>query len=197
MIVALIPARSGSKRVKDKNIRPLGGYPLMAWSIACAKICELQAYVSTNSADYGFIAEQYGAINHPRDVRAASDVAKDIEVIQDFNVSVNCTAIVYLRPTTPLRNPQVVSNFVDEFLFMGYHHLVAMCKIRDGDFYRNTGYCEVFPPDGFGENKLGVIFKDEVGEIDTEEDFDYIEWRLQKYGSEIWDFLKANYPNPE
>ncbi|KKK87813.1 hypothetical protein LCGC14_2749450, partial [marine sediment metagenome] len=43
----------------------------------------------------------------------------------------------------------------------------------------------------------GIIQDYEVGEIDEEEDFDYIEWRLTKYGSPILDYLKANYPNPE
>jgi len=77
------------------------------------------------------------------------------------------------------------------------HHCVAICKMRDGDFYRNTGYCEVFPADCFGERKIGYILEQDIGEIDTEEDFSYVEWRLARYGSPILDYLKANYSNPE
>ena len=55
-IIALIPARSGSKRVKDKNIRLLGGIPLLNYSIRAAHDCGLKAVVSTDSEEYADIA---------------------------------------------------------------------------------------------------------------------------------------------
>jgi len=195
MIVALIPARSGSKRVKDKNIRPLGGYPLMAWSIACAKICGLETYVSSESIKYLGIAEKYGALAHLR-TSGYSDSAKDIAVISEFIECVSCHDIVYLRPTTPLRDSTFIRLALQAYSNHRVHY-ISLCKMRDGDFYRNTGYCEIFPFNAFGKDETGIIQDYEVGEIDTEEDFDYIEWRLTKYGSPILDYLKANYPNPE
>ena len=62
-VLALIPARSGSKGVKDKNIASVGGHPLLAYSIAVAKLCENidEVIVSTDSRDYAAAATKYGA----------------------------------------------------------------------------------------------------------------------------------------
>ena len=62
-IVALIPARSGSKRVPDKNIRTLAGHPLIAYSIAAALQSKIfkTVLVSTDSERYADIARHYGA----------------------------------------------------------------------------------------------------------------------------------------
>lgn len=188
MIVALIPARSGSKRVEDKNIRLLGGYPLLAWSVACANMCELPAYVSSDSRDYLKLAERYGGIGHLRR-SGYDDNAKDVSVISDFIEQIRCHDIVFLRPTTPLRNPTFIRLMIQTY--EGYRaHYISICKMRDGDFYRNTGYCEIFPFNAFGKDRLGFYQEHEVGEIDTEDDFDYIEWRLQKYGSVLLEYLR-------
>ena len=198
MIVALIPARSGSKRVKDKNIHPLGGYPLMAWSIACAKMCGLDAYVTSESVDYLELAARYDAHTYFRKF-GYGDNDGDMHYIADFYYSLIDwdvkPDIVLLRPTTPLREPSQINSLILRYTHKWHH--IAMCKLRDSDLYRNTGYCEIFPIQEWGMNKVGFVLECEVGEIDTEEDFDYVEWRLQKYGSPIHDYLKANYPNPE
>lgn len=191
MIIGLIPARSGSKRVKDKNIRPLGGYPLMAWSIAAARILLIPVYVSSENEEYLRIARHYGAISHLRSPEAASDTAKDEAVIDDFTGKARCARIMFLRPTTPLRDPVFLSQMVS---LPSEFHWVSLTKMRDGDFYRNTGFCEIFNSDAFGKNKAGVIQENEVGEIDTEDDFDYIEWRLSEYGSPVYDYLKSHFP---
>ena len=198
MIVALIPARSGSKRVKDKNIRPLGGYPLMAWSIACAKMLTLDVYVSSDSEHYLKLAEFYGAFSHLRQ-SGYSDMAKDTGYINDFKRACDVeTDIMLLRPTTPLRSLEFLTTCDYIYGQCNYsYHVVSLCEMRDGDFYRNTGQCEIFQLNRFNQNKIGVLQEHEVGEIDEEEDFDYIEWRLAKYGSPILDYLKTNYSNPK
>jgi N-acylneuraminate cytidylyltransferase len=62
-IVALIPARAGSKRVPDKNIRPLAGHPVIAYTIAAALESGVFAdvIISTDSEHYAEIAQYYGA----------------------------------------------------------------------------------------------------------------------------------------
>jgi len=62
-VVAIIPARSGSKSLADKNIKELSGHPLIAYSIAAAKMSKKidRVIVSTNSQKYAKIAKQYGA----------------------------------------------------------------------------------------------------------------------------------------
>ena len=62
-IIAIIPARAGSKSLVDKNIKYLSGHPLIAYSIAAAKLSKKikKVIVSTNSKEYADIAKQYGA----------------------------------------------------------------------------------------------------------------------------------------
>ena len=84
-IVALIPARAGSKRVPDKNIRPLAGHPLMAYTIEAALESGIFAdvIVSTDSERYAEIARYYGAeVPFLRPPELAGDVSPDIEWIE-------------------------------------------------------------------------------------------------------------------
>ena len=63
MNIALIPARSGSKGVPRKNIKLLGGYPLVAYSIVAAKLCKRigMVIVSTDSEEIATLSRNYGA----------------------------------------------------------------------------------------------------------------------------------------
>ena len=115
-IVALIPARSGSKRVPDKNIRPLAGHPLMAYSIAAALESGVFAdvVVSTDSPQYAEIARHYGAeIPFMRPDAIAGDTSPDIEWVADTlarlkDAGRNYDGFSILRPTSPFRLPQTI-----------------------------------------------------------------------------------------
>ena len=79
-IIALIPARAGSKRVPDKNIKPLAGHPVMAYTIAAALQSEVfsDVIVSTDSEQYADIARYYGAeVPFLRPADLAGDVSPD------------------------------------------------------------------------------------------------------------------------
>src|SRR5438093_12621695 len=78
---ALVPARAGSKRVPAKNIRPLAGHPLLAYTIAAARESGIFAgvIVSTDSPEIAEIAQYYGAESpFLRPAAMATDVAADI-----------------------------------------------------------------------------------------------------------------------
>ena len=121
--MALIPARSGSKRVPDKNIRPLAGHPLMAYSIAAALQSKIfkAVIVSTDSDLYADIARHYGAeVPFLRPTEIAGDTSPDIAWVthtlsqlhqngQDFE----CFSI--LRPTSPFRLPETIRRAWKEF----------------------------------------------------------------------------------
>ena len=80
--VALIPARQGSKRVPGKNIRPLGGHPVIAYTIAAALESGVfeTVIVSTDSEETAAIARGYGAeVPFLRPPRFAGDTSPDIE----------------------------------------------------------------------------------------------------------------------
>jgi N-acylneuraminate cytidylyltransferase len=122
-IVALIPARSGSKRVPDKNIRPLMDHPLMAYSIAAALQSGIfeDVIVSTDSPHYAEIAKYYGAeVPFMRPVEIAGDNSPDIEWVADTlnrlaDAGRNYDCFSILRPTSPFRLPQTIRRAWEAF----------------------------------------------------------------------------------
>jgi N-acylneuraminate cytidylyltransferase len=123
-IVALIPARSGSKRVPDKNIRPLADHPLMAYSIAAAVQSKIfkAIIVSTDSQRYADIAGHYGAeVPFLRPAKIAGDTSPDIEWVaytlsqlREKGQDYDCFSI--LRPTSPFRLPETIQRAWKKFL---------------------------------------------------------------------------------
>lgn len=110
---AIIPARSGSKGIKDKNLVLLGGHPLIAYSIAAAKITPGidRVIVSTDSSEYSKIAVKYGAeVPFLRPKGLSLDNSTDYDFMShaldwfDKNTNYSPDYWIHLRPTTPLRD---------------------------------------------------------------------------------------------
>jgi N-acylneuraminate cytidylyltransferase len=122
-VVALIPARAGSRRVKDKNIRALGGHPLIAYTIAAARDAGVFAavLVSTDSPVIAETARRYGAETpFLRPAEFAGDRSPDIEWVEhvlrrlaDDGRRYDCFSI--LRPTSPFRQPETIRRAWAEF----------------------------------------------------------------------------------
>ncbi len=124
-VIAIIPARGGSKGIPGKNIVNLGGYPLIAYSIAAAKLssCIDRVVVSTDDQKIADIALQYGAeVPFLRPKELAEDNSPDIDFMAhaiDWFLKYEKEVPeywVHLRPTTPLRNPNLVDQAIDEFV---------------------------------------------------------------------------------
>jgi CMP-N-acetylneuraminic acid synthetase len=123
-IVGLIPARTGSKRVPDKNIRPLAGHPVMAYTIAAALESDVfsDIIISTDYEQYAEIARHYGAeVPFLRPAEIAGDVSPDIEWLeytlkrlQGTGREYDCFSI--LRPTSPFRLPKTIQRAWRAFL---------------------------------------------------------------------------------
>lgn len=116
-VVALVPARSGSKGVPGKNVHPLAGHPLLSWSVAAAQQSQLvdRVIVSTDSEEYAAIARSYGAETpFIRPAELAADHVGDLEVVRHTcewlaaHENKLPELIVFLRPTTPLRDPNQI-----------------------------------------------------------------------------------------
>lgn len=115
-VVALIPARSGSKRVRDKNIARLGGHPLIAYTVAAARASGVfdAIVVSTDSERYAEVARHYGAeVPLLRPAAAAGDTSPDIEWIEHMLQALEAgnrryDAFSILRPTSPFRRPETI-----------------------------------------------------------------------------------------
>ena len=116
--IAIIPARSGSKGVPDKNIKLLGRYPLIAYSIAAAKLAGIpRVIVSTDSEQYAEFAKRYGAeVPFLRPVELSEDNSTDYELMLHAMTWLSreegeiAEFWVHLRPTTPLRVPKILKD---------------------------------------------------------------------------------------
>ena len=123
-IVALIPARAGSKRVPDKNIRPLAGHPVIAYTIAAALSSRIfsDVIVSTDSERYAQIVKYYGAeVPFLRPSELATDQSPDIEWLEYTlgrlkHAGRNYDCFSILRPTSPFRLPQTIQRAWHEFM---------------------------------------------------------------------------------
>ncbi|UUK75551.1 GDSL-type esterase/lipase family protein [Escherichia albertii] len=116
--LAIIPARSGSKGLANKNILMLMGKPLIAYTIEAAvnSKCFSKVIVSTDSVEYKYIAEQYGAEVLIRDERLASDTATSFMVIEDVLKKYRgFDYFVLLQPTSPFRNTKHIQESIDLF----------------------------------------------------------------------------------
>lgn len=115
-LVALIPARAGSKRVPGKNIRRLAGHPLIAYTIAAALESGVfdAVVVSTDSEDYAEIARHYGAeVPFLRPAELAGSLSPDIEWVEHAilaleNLDRSYDGFSILRPTSPFRQAQTI-----------------------------------------------------------------------------------------
>jgi CMP-N-acetylneuraminic acid synthetase len=117
--IAVIPARSGSKGLCDKNIIDLCGEPLMAYSIKAALKTNLfdAVIVSTDSKKYGKIAKSFGAEVMYRDQKLSNDLASTYMVLEDFlnRIELGIDYFVLLQPTSPMRNDTHINEAVHLF----------------------------------------------------------------------------------
>ena len=124
-VIALIPARSGSKSMPDKNIRIMNGKPLIAYSIEAAlKSRYIQrVIVSTDSEQYASIAREYGAETpFLRPYEFSRDTSLDIDVFRHYiQWSADRAAyvpeiLVHLRPTHPIRKTEDIDHMIEILL---------------------------------------------------------------------------------
>ncbi len=120
-VVALIPARSGSERVRDKNIRPLAGHPLLAYAVASARASEIfdRVVCSTDSGKIAEIAQRYGAdVPFLRPSELATATSPDIEWIAHAldNLAAHYDLFAIVRATNPFRGPDVLRRGLQQLL---------------------------------------------------------------------------------
>jgi len=116
-VLALIPARGGSKGIPRKNIKPFAGWPLIAWSIAAAQQAQTvtRVIVSTDDDEIAAVAREHGAETpFLRPAELAADQTTDLPVFVhalewlETNEGYRPDVVVQLRPTSPVRPPDCV-----------------------------------------------------------------------------------------
>ena len=137
-IVAIIPARAGSKGVVDKNIKRLAGKPLLAFSIAAARQTPgiQRVIVSTDSRRYAEIAREFGAeVPFMRPEEISGDRADDYQFVRHafdrlaLQEGYKPDYMVHLRPTTPLRDPAIIQAAILKILADG--HATALRSVQE------------------------------------------------------------------
>ena len=136
-VIAIIPARAGSKSIKDKNIRILNGKPLIAWSIqTCLRSKFInRVVVSTDSKKYAKIAKKYGAdevIIRPKTI--SKDKSTDYEAILHTINNLKYSSydlIAHIRPTTPQRNLYDIDRAIKIFAISKYNSLRSVHEMSE------------------------------------------------------------------
>lgn len=144
--LAIIPARSGSKGVKDKNIRLLCGKPLLAYTIEAADKSGMfdEIYVSTDSTRYAEIAIQYGAsVPFMRDGMNATDVSSSWDLVREAikkyqEYGKTFDTVVLLQPTSPLRTAEDIIKGYNLFEQKAANAVVAVCETEFSPLHCNT-----------------------------------------------------------
>lgn len=153
--VAIIPARSGSKGLINKNIAPLGGFPLIAYSIVAAKLTAdiERVIVSTDSEQYAEVALSFGAeVPFIRPISISTDSSTDFEFIihaidwLEENDGDTPEYWVHLRPTTPFRDPKIIQEAIKLLL-----------KRDDATALRSAHKCSSSPFKWFRHSEDGFL----------------------------------------
>jgi CMP-N,N'-diacetyllegionaminic acid synthase len=181
--VAIIPARGGSKGLKEKNIYPVAGKPLLAWTVlqALASTTIERVFVTTDDEAIASVASEYGAEVIVRPQELAGDKASSESAIlhaagvieRDYHMPLS--TIVFLQATSPLRKPGDIDRAVELFYQEGADSLISVTRADDLTLwesragrwesvnfdYRNRGMRQDRPAQ-FIENGSIYIFKPEV-----------------------------------
>lgn len=148
LILAIIPARGGSKSVPRKNILLLHGQPLLAYSICAAQSCVhiSDCVVSTEDVEIRRVARDYGAVVVDRPSELATDAALSADVVEHVLLMMKEQGtfpdyFVLLQPTSPLRNGVHLTQCVEQFLAGDYSSAVSVtdCEHHPYKTFIDTG----------------------------------------------------------
>lgn len=144
-VLAIIPARSGSKGIKNKNIKELNKKPLIAYTIEVARKSEIfeDIVVSTDSEKYAEISKEYGAIvPFLREEKLSSDTASSLDVILDVlekmeKLGKRYETLVLLQPTSPLRTVENLKEAYNLYLKNKANAVVSVCEMEHSPLWSN------------------------------------------------------------
>lgn len=151
-ILALIPARGGSKGLPKKNIRPLLGKPLIAWTIEQAQASRYvdSVIVSTDDAEIARVSRRWGAdVPFMRPKALSTDTANRRSVVRHAlgfcarRPRYACDILLLLQPTSPLRTSGDIDASIDLMLSRKAKGIVSVCEAEHPPFWMNS-----LPPDG-------------------------------------------------
>ena len=136
-LLALVPARGGSKRLKRKNILPFSGEPLIAWTIKAGLESTFvdRLIVSTEDPEIAKVSIKYGAdVPFTRSVELAADATETIDVVFDVlktleNVGERFEYLLLLQPTSPLRTADHINEAIELLLAKKADSVIGVCEV--------------------------------------------------------------------
>jgi len=139
-IVAMIPARMGSKRVKSKNLRILNGKALIEYILDTVSKVDLFDAVYVNSEDSVFanIAEKYKVDFYKRPEYLSSDTATNDEFAYDFLQNIECDVLIQILPTSPFLTQEEIISFVDTMVKSDSDTLISVEHKQIACVYERT-----------------------------------------------------------
>lgn len=135
-IVAIIPARGGSKGIPRKNIKLLNGNPLISYVIKAALKSQYidEVYVSTDDEEIAEVSKKYGAKVIMRPAEFATDEASSESVLLHFTEKVTYDYLIFLQCTAPLTTTEDIDCMINNYLYSEYDTMVSVCE-GDGGFH--------------------------------------------------------------
>jgi N-acylneuraminate cytidylyltransferase/CMP-N,N'-diacetyllegionaminic acid synthase len=143
-IVAVIPARGGSKRIPQKNVIEIAGKPLIGYSIEAANKCKYikKVLVSTDNEEIARIAKSFGAeVPFLRPKELARDDTPSLPVIQhairyiENAERLKVDIVVLLQPTSPIRSEKYIDETIEKLIYTEADSAVTVCKIKHHPFW--------------------------------------------------------------
>ncbi len=133
-IIAIIPARGGSKGILQKNIKLLNEKPLIFYAINAAKNSKYidEVYVSTDDDKISEISLRFGAKILKRPAEFATDTVSSDSVLLHFAENVEFDILVFLQCTSPLTTPKDVDGALELYLSKKYDSLLSVCEDKGG-----------------------------------------------------------------
>ena len=139
--VAMIPARSGSKRVPKKNIRLINGKPLIDYCLKKAVEANIFDKIYVNTDDkiiMDYVRKFYpGIYIFEREQKFASDSATNDDFMFDFLTKVNCNSVMQILPTSPFISKNDIISFDKEFHSKSYNSLISVNENKIECIYGN------------------------------------------------------------
>jgi CMP-N-acetylneuraminic acid synthetase len=125
--VAMIPARMGSQRLKQKNLQEIDGTPIIAWAIRKCKSagCFDAVYVNSEHEAFGEIAAQEGVLFHRRPAELANNIATSEQFVYEFMSKVPSDYVFQVHSIAPLLKAEEVRAFTEAMITGGYDSMLS------------------------------------------------------------------------
>ena len=138
-IVAMIPARLGSTRVKNKNLRLINQKPLIQYIIDSAKESKYldDIYINSEASIFKEIAQKNNINFYQRDLELSSDTATNDDFAMDFIKNIKCDILIQLLPTSPFLSTKEIDRFTENMTSMKYDTQISVSNIKIECLYEN------------------------------------------------------------